>query len=447
MKTKTNQANSRGSALLVTLLTTTIMGIALASYLTLVANQNRSIARSLTWNMCVPVMEAGVEEALTHIYHNGITNLSTEGWTLSASGLYTKTRSIAGDGSYCELAIQPVEPPVIFSTGYVKAPANPFSAVGMIAGTVPALSASAPGYVARKVRVTTTRAKSPGGGGISAKAKISFSGGGMLDSFDSSDPAYSTSGKYDPAKRKAGAIALTNLKTPDAVHVDSAHIFGTVITGPGGTVTTAGGAVGDAGWNSTQSGVQPGHSADDANVQFNDEQVPFTSGYSTPGSGYYGPTNATYLLGSGNYKISGSPNISGGKSMIVTGDAVLHVEGDFIASGSGYVYIAPGASLSLYVNGKFSISGTGVMNGTDLASKFNVHGLNSCTTVNYSGGTAFIGTVNAPYAAFTFSGSAGAYGSFSANTISVNGGASIHYDEDLTPGKATGYVVASWNEL
>src|SRR2546423_3309937 len=198
----------------------------------------------------------------------------------------------------------------------------------MIVGTVPSSSGTAPGYVARKVRVTTTRAKTPGGGGISAKAKISFSGSGMLDSFDSSDPAYSTSGKYDPAKRKAGAIALTNLKTADAIHVDAAHIFGTVITGPGGTVTAAGGAVGDAGWNATQSGIQPGHSADDANVQFNDEQVPFTSGYTTPGSGYFGSTNATYLLGSGNYKLSGSANIGHGKSMIVTGDAVVHVEGD-----------------------------------------------------------------------------------------------------------------------
>jgi len=45
------------------------------SYLTLVANQNRRTYHSQTWTTCIPVLEAGIEEALTQIKCAGINNL------------------------------------------------------------------------------------------------------------------------------------------------------------------------------------------------------------------------------------------------------------------------------------------------------------------------------------------------------------------------------------
>jgi hypothetical protein len=68
----------------------------------------------------------------------------------------------------------------------------------------------------------------------------------------------------------------------------------------------------------------------------------------------------------------------------------------------------------------------------------------SPTTV--SGSAAFIGTVYAPEAAFTFSGASGASGSFTGNTVAISGGASVHYDEGLS-NAGQGYVVMSWNEF
>ena len=52
-----------------------------------------------------------------------------------------------------------------------------------------------------------------------------------------------------------------------------------------------------------------------------------------------------------------------------------------------------------------------------------------------------------PYAAFTFSSSAGAYGSFTASTISVSGTAAVHIDEALGASPSNGYVATSWNEV
>ena len=94
------------------------------------------------------------------------------------------------------------------------------------------------------------------------------------------------------------------------------------------------------------------------------------------------------------------------------------------------------------------------MNGTGYARNLSVYGLSSEAVVGkpegkwpYSGSSAFIGTVYAPNNAFIFSGSAGASGSFSANSVSISGGASVHYDESLSAGSDQQYIASSWNEI
>ena len=212
------------------------------------------------------------------------------------------------------------------------------------------------------------------------------------------------------------------------------------------------GAVGDAAWNGSHSGIESGHQTSDANVQFDDVAAPFVWGSSPiPSAASVGGTNYSYVVnGAANTKWNiGSVNIGGGKSMIITGgDVTLYVNGNFTTSGSGFVYVAPEASLKLYISGTFTVSGTGIMNGTGFASKLNIYGLGSATSNwAYSGSSTFIGTVYSPYDNFTFSGSAGAMGSFSANTVTISGGAAVHYDENLGGGTDPQYVVSSWNEI
>ena len=72
LQTKQNsQTRSEGSALLLTLGSGVVITLALATCLTLVANQNQSIAKSQTWNVSMPVLEAGIEEAMTQIQFTG----------------------------------------------------------------------------------------------------------------------------------------------------------------------------------------------------------------------------------------------------------------------------------------------------------------------------------------------------------------------------------------
>src|SRR6266511_2026053 len=248
MNLRTNRLQLQGNVLIVTLLTPIVVSIALASYMLLVSNENRTTMRTLAWTSCIPTLEAGVEEALTQIYYNGITNLAANGW-VSANGVFTKERTI-GD-SYYTVSIEPVDPPVIYSTGYARAPMTRPAQLGMLMGTNPSH------YARRKVRVLTQKARS--GGGLTDRGSITFRAGGSLDSFDSSDSKFSTNGKYDPAKRRAGGKAATNSNASDAIHAVSVHIYGTVATGPGGTVTVGSGAVGDVAWNASQFGIQTDH--------------------------------------------------------------------------------------------------------------------------------------------------------------------------------------------
>ena len=57
-------AGSQASVLMISLLLCVIMGISLASYLTLTRNQLFSVRRSQSWNASLSISEAGIEEGL-----------------------------------------------------------------------------------------------------------------------------------------------------------------------------------------------------------------------------------------------------------------------------------------------------------------------------------------------------------------------------------------------
>jgi putative adhesin len=109
------------------------------------------------------------------------------------------------------------------------------------------------------------------------------------------------------------------------------------------------------------------------------------------------------------------------------------------------VYIAPNASLTLYVGGMGSISGGGVVNGSGLPSKFSYNGLPSSTSLFYSGQGDFVGTINAPEASVRISGGSSVFGAVICNTFTSSGGSGVHYDQALRGGGI--FMVTGWTEL
>lgn len=424
MKTsRTNHSRNCGSVLLVALLLTAVVGMILFSYLQLIQARTKVRARSLAWNSAIPVLEGGIEEAFTHLEDDPI--MSANGWTattINAAIVYQKSRTNSDNTYYLvtlsNVTTTPIISPVIYSQGFVPAPLGQ-------------------GYISRLVQVITTNPITFSKA-VAAKGFVDLAGQSTVDSFDSSNTNYSTGGRYDPAKRRANGGVVTNSRGTPAIDVSNGHIYGPVDTGPGGTVTTAGGGtVGDLSWSSNYTGIEPGYTNNDMNVSYPDQVPPagaqlWLPVITTAAQGIVS-TN-TYILANGNYAAVSGLNMNSHDTMLVTGNCSLYIGGDFSMGSGCAIYIAPGATLSLYMDGgTTTLSGNGIVNQTGVASSFSYYGTTNNTTIKYTGQADFIGTINAPEADFTISGGANVCGAAIVNTYtSKSAGAALHFDESLS---------------
>lgn len=420
MKACLKQQRNEGSLLLATIVVMGIISLALGSYLSLVASQNRTVVSAYTWNTALPYAEAGVEEALTHIVNAGGSNLATHGWSASGAD-WAKTGTIV-DGSYA-VRISGV------MTNYTI----------VSSGTAPRISA--PGNISRSVRVTTQRrAKVPG---LVALTGFRIGGNAYFDSFDSSDPLQSTNGMYSPSLADDNAFVGTN-GTNSAVVAGSAQVLGKVATGPGGTVSTIGGAtVGDSSWAGP--GVQPGYTTDDFNYHASDVLAPYTTGVGVSGGTVNGTNYGTVLSISGGQYFHGG-NLS--STIYVSQPTTLYVAGSLNTS---LIRIAPGASLKLYVGGPdFRIQnagGGGLINEGGKAENLTVYGLPGLTTISVIGNPTFTGSIYAPSATFDVNGTAEFIGGVLVNRLNWLGNIDFHFDEALLKTLLTDYVISSWDEI
>ena len=469
-----------GSVLVVTLLIAMVIGITLAAFMDLSGAAHRSVIRSGVWNSCVPLAEAGIEEALTHVYLNS-TNLATQGWTLAGSGVtmsngvtitnavYTKTRTLNG-GNYIA-AIQSGATPTITVQGNLP---KPLSTTEMISRTI-------------QVRTVGGALFSRG---LVAKGSIGWNGSILSDSFDSQNPTYSTGGLYDSTKRKdLGSIG--SVEGNIAIGANGT-IYGSAGTGPTGSISTgANGVVGDAAYvASGSSGIQTGHSQNDLNLSFPDATVPFTSGYTIPSGGNVTnitvltntaaatsltypstsvgtvasnrPSSTTYPTGTGypvttnvtstsstkgktttttyttNFvftQFAYNTNIYTTNSSVAYYDAILD-NGDYYLAGTsgsvlvrgnarlsvqgnvgGNITVANSGTLQMWVSGDIRFSGNAAVNATGDALRLMVYGLPTCTSVTLSGNATWVGTLYAPQAALTFNGGGNNAADFSGAAI------------------------------
>jgi hypothetical protein len=133
---------------------------------------------------------------------------------------------------------------------------------------------------------------------ILAKQGITINGG-TFDSFDSTDPAYSTGGRYDPSKAKddclIGTVA-TNL-VPAMILTNNARVNGSGVVGAGSSFfVTDTSSMGTRNWiTGGNNGIQTGHFRNDLNLAIADVQTPAAGGL-PPLPGVVGGTNYAYLL-------------------------------------------------------------------------------------------------------------------------------------------------------
>jgi hypothetical protein len=501
--------SSQGIALLVTLLLAAVVIVVLTSLTALVNHENYMSARAQAWNQCIPVAEAGLEEALSLMKNDGTpwgwtNNLAVNGWSNFASGVTTRTRTLDSSNYYVVTIDVNAGLPKIDSTGYIY-----FRGAG---GQVTKL--------ARKVEVTTSSANTRMIMGLICSNAISLSGNVRIDSFDSSTNTGSTGGRYDSAKARDNVTVATMSTNANAIYADgSCQIWGYLNVGTGGgAAMNAVARAGSKSYAGTNGGWPPGVEAGHLNtgftffypnvlplatpsggVQTTFESLPtkkikgtdfnvsdrsdlgsynsyqfsslsvigsgknpyivkgtvtnvVTGAFSTTANGYMViDDNSTYALFANSITMDGGPPTNNGAAnSIYIGahcNVLMYTPGDFTITASGRLSIDPTSTLTIYAGGKVDLSGAGVINSA-VAKNLTVYGLPTCTSINVAASANFIGSIYAPSAAVSISGASPFYGSCICRSASFAGSGVFHYDEALnTSTSSSSYYINHWQEV
>jgi hypothetical protein len=282
---------------------------------------------------------------------------------------------------------------------------------------------------------------------------ITFGGAFAADSFDSSNPLYSTGGMYDPAK----ATALVTIATPGYGFSlgGSSHIRGYVATGPGGTVIMSGSSfVGDESF--TGRGIQTGHQTNSFTANFPTVFPPFDSStpqVQTPTNGTVNGVAYTYVLTGGNYFITNLDSAAYGKSLYVGSNATLYVTGNIDLTTIVFSTNSTGVTnngltrpcLNLYVSAPSVTFAPSIVGGTP--PQFWIFGLPSCNTLNLSAGTTFNGVIYAPQVNLRAEGHSAVCGAIVAASFGCFGTFDFHYDSSTAGIEAKQFKILSWAEL
>lgn len=448
MKTASRMNHQQGSVLIATLGLVIVISIIAGSVLELVTQQYTLSKQTVAWNQSIYTAEAGIDLGWNEL--NKLTGINTNGgfmsgWTQSGT-TFTKTGTLTplagtdGTSSYTVSVQTNVTVNSVAGGAVITSTGNKYGSYNVT-------------NISRSIEVKVT----PVNAGVAlsyamlAKGLIDFNGNAaVMDSFNSSTAA---GGVWSTTARRAHGSAGTNGQLIDAAGLD---IYGSLATGPGGTVTTDSGfrmyqpGSGDSGTNTVSSSLK---------VSIPDAGLP--SGFAATSN--LGTINAATTItanGAGTTKQVQASAISlngNGKVLTISGSGKvqLYVTGNIDLGGQSSITVSPTSAGSLqveiYVGGTtINLDGNGVINSTSKAADMLIFGLPTVTSVSINGTADFKGVIYAPSAALSLAGNARVDGAVVANTITAVGTVDFHYDEALnsiTVGSTVlSYQLSSWRE-
>jgi len=413
MKTRAT-TTVHGHVIILTLIVCILLGLVLVSVISLGTNEGQLTARSQSWNGAIPIAEAGIEEAFTHLKYCP-TNRASNGWTLAATGdYYTKSR-IMGSTKY-DVTISTNYDPVITAHGGVRAP-------------------NTTNYIVRTVRVMATN-EPMFSAAIEATDGIFFKGSGVtINSYDSGDPRfYLPDGRYDSSKFNANGRVICHY---GPFELENGKVYGRVETTEESSLTLGpNGVVGDLVWHLNNKGIQQGWHTSTTSSEFSSVEDPGGVGsLPTRIGGIYTLTNGTYRTAS----LRGS--------VVVKGDVRLIVQNDLEVNS---LVVERNAKIKLYVNAA-DVALKGIDNKNLRAESFMYFGLAGNRNISLQGNAAFCGILFAPDAALSIGGGGSDeidfLGAIIARVVTVNGKMTFHFDEATTRLGSRGFVANRWDEL
>lgn len=262
------------------------------------------------------------------------------------------------------------------------------------ANAVPLLFASVLGTSSTDVNAYSIAmlTKGSSGYGIIGLDSVSMSGSASVDSYKSTDGAYSSSSH----------LAHGNVASNGDIKMSgSAHIDGDASPGEG--MSVSGGAVTGSKASLTEPIVKPPMTAGDAQTYNNNAAV------------------AQFIK-------SSSFNISGNKSAsFPTG---VYYFNDFTASGGSKINANVNGPVTIYVAGDLTLSGgSSAYQGNAQNLQFIL--LNSGSKVDFSGSAAIYVDLYAPLSKVTLSGTSDVFGQLVGKSVTISGSGYVHYDESM----------------
>jgi hypothetical protein len=406
------------NALLIVMVVTGLLIAALSTYLTLTSQESSTVKRSMCWNNALPLAEAGIEEAMSHLGSN-TNGYAVDGWVGSGTNYY-KQRPLGNDYYAVSLSGDLNNGVTITSTGAVQ------WADG--------------GYITRTVQVVARARSFPRPAGLLARG-ITFLGSLYADSYDSTTNTESNPlmyAWYDPPLHSAHAFIGNPLTTFSLG--GSAEVRGYLASARGYAPPSVVGAALAGDLLYSGKGAQTGHSTNGFFVSFPDVRPPYQSG-STPTSGAVNGTNYSYVLQGNNYYASSLSNAS---TLYVTGYTKLYVTGS--VNVASITFADSTSRLDLYVAAPSITFSPNVFGATP--PQMMVWGLPTCTSMTMVGGKQFVGVIYAPQVDLTAAGNSEFFGAIAANTFKCNGSFKLHHD--LGTGKGVPpevLAILSWAEL
>jgi hypothetical protein len=431
----------RGSAVLVALCLTVVLGIAVIGYVAVCARTMEMSNRSFCTTSSVQLAEIGVEEALwtlnkaSQAYVGGSSyGWSGAGWTLTTPTINgvpvpTATKTLTGfvsnrglQGSvnikieyYSNNNLIPplcyTQPPTITSDGISQMP---------------------DGFPIDKQLKLTARPAALFTKAVGAYTSTSFTINWIcpLDSYETHvnlDPASSLQTRKDEA-----------IVSAPTVSVNAANISGYVATAGTAPTYTTGGTVKRA--------DTPGDVTRDLRYVFTnanqtlfdilaDANLPGTYAGAVPsGTATLSPTVLSRYTATNLF-------LTGWTTLTIDGPAIIVVSGDFYIGDTAKILITANGSAQIIVGGSTYIGGGGVDNRTKLPKNLAVMSRSAGSyswspdgyyTAKFETSTPFYGVIYVPNGSLSVCGNPTIYGALAANVVDQHyGNGAIHYDLDL----------------
>ncbi len=283
---------------------------------------------------------------------------------------------------------------------------------------------------------------------VTTRNAIDLSGSAYADSFDSSDPAKSTSSLYDPSKRQSKGSIGSN----SAGGTSNAH--GSVVQGDassnGGAILNTGGVTGEI-YNNFEARL-PDIAAPGWTVfNFTPTSVTNPLAPTTLVGGTVGAPQLYRLsdltVSDCSYPLILAPHTAGQQSYMK-----IWITGRTTLSGTGCIHVQPGVHVQIIAEDDISIGGGGILNHTTRAANLEILGVTPASgsrNATFTGSADFIGILNAPAFDMIHSGTGKFIGVAIGRSATLSSSGGIHYDEDLINFTYAGpaeYQYASWIE-